>query len=138
MTEHWMQGYIDAWNRHSAEDVISFMTPDVVYVDIALGEQHQGHEAVRHFVEQAEATLSSDYHFEVTNAFATETDYAAEWIMTGTQDRTDGKMPITGKPFRIQGVSVGRLQDGKIRENRDYWNMAAFLTQIGLMPQQGG
>src|SRR5919205_241218 len=59
MTEHGMQVYIDAGNRHSAEDVISFMTPDVVYVDTALGEQHQGHDAVRHFVEQAEATLSS-------------------------------------------------------------------------------
>src|SRR5262245_14619235 len=138
MTEIRMQPYRDAWTRYSAEDVGSFMTPDVVYVDTALGEQHEGHDAVRRFVEQAEATLSSDYRFELTNAFATATDYAAEWTMIGTQDRTDGRMPITGKSFRIQGVSVGRLEGGKIRENRDYWNMAAFLTQIGLMPQPAG
>jgi len=138
MAESWIQAYIDAWNRHSADDVVGFMTPDVVYVDTALGEQHQGHDAVHHFVEQAEATLSSDYRFELTNAFATETHYAGEWTMTGTQDRTDRRMPVTGKSFRIEGVSVGRLQGGKIRENRDYWNMAAFLTQLGLMPQPAG
>jgi steroid delta-isomerase-like uncharacterized protein len=138
MTENWMQAYLDAWNRHSAEDVVGFMTPDVVYVDTALGERHEGHDAVRRFVEQAAATFSSDYRFDLTNVFATDTDYAAEWTMSGTHDRTDGRLPVTGKPFRIQGVSVGRLQAGKIRENRDYWNMAAFLTQIGLMPQPAG
>jgi hypothetical protein len=29
---------------------------------------------------------------------------------------------------------VGRLVDGKISENHDYWNLAAYLMQVGLMP----
>jgi hypothetical protein len=32
-------------------------------------------------------------------------------------------------------VSVGRLNsDGKIVTNRDYWNMADYLMQVGILP----
>jgi hypothetical protein len=31
-------------------------------------------------------------------------------------------------------VSIGVLENGKIKANTDYWDMAQFLTQIGLMP----
>ena len=39
--------------------------------------------------------------------------------------------------FTIWGVSVGRLEGGRIKENTDYWNMVEFLTQVGLMPAPG-
>jgi hypothetical protein len=32
-------------------------------------------------------------------------------------------------------VSIGQLDaDGKIKQNRDYWNMAALLTELGILP----
>jgi limonene-1,2-epoxide hydrolase len=34
----------------------------------------------------------------------------------------------------VPGVSVGRVRDGRIVENRDYWNLADYLQQVGLMP----
>jgi hypothetical protein len=37
----------------------------------------------------------------------------------------------------LHGVSVDKLRDGKIVENRDYWNISDFLTQIGVTPNQG-
>ena len=37
--------------------------------------------------------------------------YAIEWIM---------------QPMGVPGVSVGELRDGKICNNRDYWNGALF------------
>jgi len=40
----------------------------------------------------------------------------------------------TGKPYEILGVSIGRLEGGHVKENRDYWNVAAYLRQVGLMP----
>lgn len=30
------------------------------------------------------------------------------------------------QPMNVQGVSIGKLRDGKISEQRDYWNGAAF------------
>jgi hypothetical protein len=30
------------------------------------------------------------------------------------------------------------MRDGKVVEQRDYWNMAGFLVQVGLMPAPQG
>ena len=61
--------------------------------------------------------------------------YAAEWEMAGTNTGAAAGLPATNKPYRIRGVSVGRLDgDGKIVQNRDYWNMADYLTQVGILP----
>ena len=33
---------------------------------------------------------------------------------------------LQSHPIDVPGVSVGRLRDGKICSNRDYWNGAAY------------
>jgi steroid delta-isomerase-like uncharacterized protein len=134
----WYEQYIEAWNRHSGADVAACTTEDVVFVDLAVGETFHGRAGVAGWVDAATQTLSSDYRFELTNAVATETDYALEWTMSGTHDRSGPQQPATGKAFRVLGASVGRLRGGKIAENRDYWNMADFLGQVGLMPTAAG
>ena len=48
-------------------------------------------------------------------------------------DGTGGQLPPTGKAFSIHGVSVGRLKEGKIAENRDYWSLGESLVQIGIL-----
>ncbi len=55
----------------------------------------------------------------------------------GINDRPDQKrgIPSTGKRFEVPGVSIGRLREGKIAENHDYWSLATYLGQIGLMPE---
>ena len=62
--------------------------------------------------------------------------WSAEWTMSGTNDREDPVrgLPNTGRPFRIQGLSIGRTRDGKVSEEHLYWNLAEYLQQIGLMP----
>lgn len=131
----WAQQYIDAWNRHSARDVAGHMTPDAVFVDTTLGETFRGPDEIGHWAELMTETFSSDYRFELTNAIVTQTDFALEWTLRGTHDRASAELPATGKSFAIRGVSVGSLRNGQISVNRDYWNLADFLTQVGLMPQ---
>jgi len=31
-------------------------------------------------------------------------------------------------------VTVDDIRDGRIHHHRDYWNLAAYLQQVGLMP----
>ena len=42
--------------------------------------------------------------------------------------------PATCRPFRIRGAGVGRMRDGRIVELTEYWNLAAFLGQVGVLP----
>ena len=129
----WAQAYLDTWNAHDAAAAISFMADDVVYQDFAVGERLKGVAAVRAFMEGMETTFSSDYRFEPGTVVG---EHPLEWTMVGTDDRADSDrgLPATGRSFRIPGVSVGRVRDGRIVENRDYWNLADYLQQVGLMP----
>lgn len=129
----WWHPYIDAWNRHDGAGVASFMTEGCVYEDVALGETHTGRDDIRDWVNSMIGQFSSNYHF-VTTSFQQSGDaYAAEWTLTGTHDGAEGPMPPSGKAFTIRGVSIGTVDGGKIAKNTDYWDMAAFLGQIGMM-----
>jgi steroid delta-isomerase-like uncharacterized protein len=113
------------------------MTDDCVYEDVTLGESHKGAEDIAAFVEGMAAGFSDDYGFTLVAAGSTEDHYWMEWVIRGTHNGTEGPFPATGKPFEIRGASVGTRHDGKISSNRDYWDMATFLKQIG-MPQPPG
>jgi steroid delta-isomerase-like uncharacterized protein len=133
MATDWVDGYLQAWNSHDGRQVAAFMAEDVVYDDLASGLVHRGRDAVQANVEQTVA-FSSDYRFVVVSARADGSRYAIEWEMLGTNTGASGGFPATGKPYRIRGASIGeRDADGRITANRDYWNVAAYLIEVGLL-----
>jgi steroid delta-isomerase-like uncharacterized protein len=132
----WIDDYVAAWNAHDPVAVTDFMTNDVVYADFGLGEEYRGIAAVRDFVEGMELSFSTNYRFTLEMAIVTDDAYAYEWTMTGTNDGEDPERysPATGERFEIPGISIGTLRNGRIKENRDYWNMTTYLNQVGLTP----
>jgi hypothetical protein len=69
-----------------------------------------GSKQMRHFI-RASFDNVPDARFEYVGHVNTDTDFAVEWVM---------------HPMNVRGVSIGKLRDGKICEQRDYWNGAAF------------
>jgi hypothetical protein len=85
-----------------------------------------------------ESTFSTDYQCNVGQQVVSSGDsYSFEWTLTGTNDCANPELdlPATGRTFKIPGVSIGRLRIEKIVENRDYWDLAGYLTQVGLVRQ---
>jgi steroid delta-isomerase-like uncharacterized protein len=102
--------------------------------DVALGRVLQGPSEIASFVEEATRS-SSDFRFELVSLLTVGADYANEWVMLGTNDRERPGVPATGRSFRVRGASIGRLDaNGRIVENRDYYNLAELLTQLGILP----
>lgn len=66
-----------------------------------------------------------------------ETTRANEWIWRGTHT---GPLPLpdgsvlapTGRQVEIHGGAFIQLRDGKIVEKRDYFDLAAWMAQMGL------
>ena len=130
----WMQDYLAAWNSHDGAKVAAYMAEDATYEDLALGQMHEGRAAIEAFVNEAN-DFSKDYSFLFISEQADGDSYALEWEMIGTNTGEAGGLPATNKPYRIRGVSVGRLNaNRKIARNRDYWNMADYLMQVGILP----
>jgi steroid delta-isomerase-like uncharacterized protein len=132
----WIADYTRAWSDHDADGVTAFMADNVSYTDFALGQTFQGHDGVKGFVDGMAEHLSSDYTFTPGWAVETPGGYSFEWILAGTNDLPNPAtgMPATGKAFAIRGVSIGVREDGLMLQNHDYWNLAGFLMQVGLMP----
>jgi steroid delta-isomerase-like uncharacterized protein len=107
---------------------------------VTLGERLEGKAAVRDYITGLETNFSSDYRMEWGQSVATDEAFATEWTMSGTHDRGDEQrgLPATGQRFQISGVSIGRRRDGEVVEERNYWDMASFLGQVGLMPAPEG
>jgi steroid delta-isomerase-like uncharacterized protein len=134
----WLTTYIDAWNSHDPERLLACMTDDAVVDDRALGERMDGPDAIRAMVVDMHEHMSTNFRLETGEmVVATDDTWAAEWTMTGTNDRADEArgFPRTGREFAVHGLSIGRLRDGKVAEDRVYWNMVEYLTQVGLMPE---
>ena len=133
-TRNFLDRYLDAWNAHDPAAVARHMADGAIYEDVALGRVLHGPSEIAKFVEEA-TRASSDFRFEEVSLFSAGSDYANEWIMTGTNDREVRGVPATGRSFRVRGASVGRLdKSGRIVENRDYYNLAEMLAQLGIQP----
>ena len=104
--------YLAAWETLDVGQVMAFFTDDVVYEDTTIGHGASGERRMRRFV-QASFENVPEARFEYVRHHSTGTEYAMEWVM---------------HPMGIRGISVGRLRDGKICENRDYWNGAAYTV----------
>ncbi len=86
------------------------------------------------FVERFTNTFSSDYRFELVSELVTGDGLAAEWTVSGHHDHDAPMLPATHEPFTIRGATIARLDNGKFSSSRDYWDMAGFLREVGVLP----
>jgi steroid delta-isomerase-like uncharacterized protein len=122
-----------ALNSHDVDKVTSFFTEDSVYEDIGAGNISCGKEEIRTYV-RSMFDWSLDAKFESKLFFGAGNWVANEWIMSGTHSGGTPEMPATGKTFSVRGVSIAEIRDNKIIRYTDYWNLASFLQQVGVLP----
>jgi ketosteroid isomerase-like protein len=110
MSDNFFADYLAAWATLDVDTVMEFFTDDIVYRDTTIGHGAKGADAMRRFTKASFDNVPEAY-FDYVGHVTDGTDYAIEWVM---------------QPMNVGGVSIGKLRDGKICENRDYWNGAAF------------
>ncbi len=128
IAEHWL-----AWSAHDMERVSALFTENLLYEDVTMGAVNRSAAELRAFGEGFFSGFP-DVTFELKSSFANGTSGGAEWVMRGTHKGALPGMPATGKRVEVRGASVFEFEGNKIRRCSDYWDMATFLRQLGLMP----
>jgi len=118
---------------HNTDGFLSLFTDDCVYEDVALGVVNHGKNELRVFIEGIFAAFP-DFGIDLTYWFVANDRAAMEWAFYGTHHGDLPGMPATHKAFSVRGATVAELDQAKIRRNSDYWDVSAFLKQVGLMP----
>jgi steroid delta-isomerase-like uncharacterized protein len=132
--EKMMNDYLSAWNAHDVERILSFFTDDCVYNCTPMGKVSQGKNELKDFLSNM-FTEFPDAKIEMKSSFGTGDKGAGEWILSGTfAHSSNPAMPATGKSFSVPGVGINEYSGGKISRVTNYWNLASFLQQVGLMP----
>jgi len=78
----------------------------------------------------------SNITFTIKDVFGQGDKLVKHWNFAGTHTGDFFGIPATGKKVSIDGVTLVRMSNGKIAEERDFFDNLDFLTQLGLMPAQ--
>ncbi len=127
VTPEFLRAFADAWNRHDADALMSFMTSDCVFEASAgsdvCGTRYVGVEAVR--AGYAEVwSVFPDAHWGNARHLVDGDRGVSEWTFTGT--RADGSR------VEVNGCDLFTFRDGKIAVKNSYRkNRPPLLAQRG-------
>ena len=115
VTVETLQAFADAWNRHDADALMSFMTEDCVFESSAgpdvYGSRSAGHAAVRAAYEDVWKTFP-DAHWGNARHFVQGDRGVSEWTFTGTRE--------DGSRVEVNGCDLFTFRDGKIAIKNSY------------------
>ncbi|MFN8582927.1 MAG: nuclear transport factor 2 family protein [Gemmatimonadaceae bacterium] len=122
-----LQAFADAWNRHDADTLMSFMTDDCVFEASAgpdvCGTRYVGREAVRAAYADVWSVFP-DANWGNARHLVHGDHGVSEWTFTGT--RADGSR------VEVNGCDLFTFQDGKIAVKNSYRkNRPPLLAQRG-------
>ncbi len=114
-------GKLELFNDSNfTKDVVMHVHPDIVGIDSARAYYANY------------LTGFSDIKFTIKDYFGQGNKLVKYWNFSGTHTGNFFGIPPTGKKVSLDGVTLVRMQDGKIAEERDFFDNYDFMKQLGL------
>ena len=111
-----VEAFVRAWERNDPDEIIELFHDDAVWYDSVPSEPYRGRETILAMLQRYSRHIS-DIHIEILNQAVSGDVVFQERIDRGTRN---------GKAFAVQAVCVFKVRDGRIVENRDYWNPGGY------------
>ena len=128
------QTIIDAWNTKMDEKIIQLYSPDYEGEDLTGSKKRSGIEGVKDWLNRVLHAFPN-IHYTLIDHVESGDRLVLHWLAEGNHHGSFLKIPASGKQVRINGISILRIENGKIREGKLFWDLAGVLRQIGLLPQ---
>lgn len=77
----------------------------------------------------------SNREFIVKETFAQGNKLTKYWVFKGKHTGDFFGIPATGKTINVEGCTIATIVNGKITDERDFFDNLEFLRQLGLMPR---
>ncbi len=128
------------WQRiesaHDAAAGLSLWSEDGSFWDNTMAEPIRGRKAMEEVV-SGWLRAFPDSSSEIVNVFGAGDQLAVEWLVRATHTcplaGPQGEIPPTGRRVEYRVCSISRLNaDGLIVEERDYFDSAGMMRQLGL------
>jgi steroid delta-isomerase-like uncharacterized protein len=122
--------YRALWNGDFSKlDVVS-ESVDVDVPSLADGEIH-GRDAFEAYLRDLR-TGFPDWHVTVDDILTDDEMVMKEWTVTATHDGTYNGIPPTNREMNVSGMAKLRTENGRVQEDRLYYDLHEVLDQLGL------
>ncbi len=129
--------------RRSWESLVNQQNPDAIdelyAADLVWHEPDQdvrGSEEAKRFL----GTYLSAFHdlrVSIEDVIAEGDQVVTRWTIRGThQGEVEEFGPPTGRQIEVKGITIHRIQDGKIVEEWERYDNLSIMQQLGLIPEQ--
>ncbi len=129
--------------RRSWEMLVNQQNPDAIdelyTADLVWHEPDQdvrGSEEAKQFLGMYLSAFP-DMHVAVEDAIAEGDQVATRWTIRGThQGEIEEFGSPTGRQVEIKGITIHRIEGGKIAEEWERYDNLGVMQQLGLVPEQ--
>lgn len=126
--------YIDeVFNQGKVEVARELVTEGYVHHDPATAELGSGAEGLEKLVRFYRDAFP-DFEIRVDDQIATDERVVERWTGRGTHRGTVMGIPGSGKTVSASGITIHRLEGGRIAETWTVFDSAGMLRQIGGIP----
>jgi steroid delta-isomerase-like uncharacterized protein len=124
-----------SWEAPNNLDIIDEVyAPDLVWHDP--DREIQGAEEAKQFIATYKSVFP-DLRVTVEDEIAEGDKVVTRWTLRGThQGEIEEFGPPTGRQVEMKGISISRIQGGKIVEEWNSYDNLGVMQQLGLVPEK--
>jgi steroid delta-isomerase-like uncharacterized protein len=121
-------------NQHNPDLIEEFYAPSLVWHEP--DQDVRGYEQAKQFTSTFFAAFP-DLNISVEDVIAEGDQAVSRYTIRGThQGETEEFGPPTGRQMELQGITIHRIEGGKIVEEWERYDNLSALQQLGLAPEQ--
>ena len=131
--------YREIYNNSEMDKLEEVLAPDFVPHAAMPGMPWNGLESARQ-IHMMTKSIFPDLHVETNDLIAEGDKVVERWTQTCTHTGAPffvGNVPASGKAVRTTGISIYRIENGKIAEHWAEMDFLGVLQQVGVIPAPG-
>ena len=136
-----VRALFQAFDEGDLDTAAAHVSDDFELTDVAADRTFHGTAGCREWL-QTFRTALPDARTELVNIFSDGARVASEHVGRGTHRgplvTPAGAIPPTGRAVELPIAELYEVHEGKITRMRAYYDSAALMRQLGLMPAHGG
>jgi steroid delta-isomerase-like uncharacterized protein len=126
----------EVWNRGNFAIVNELVASDIVVHASTPGDDIHGPEGITQFYTTLRVAFP-DIHFTIEDQIAGGDRVVTRWTADATHTGEYQGIPPSGKQFRLMGIDIDRLANGKVVECWPIADELGLLQQLGAVPTPG-
>jgi steroid delta-isomerase-like uncharacterized protein len=126
--------FIQIWGKGNLDIIDELAAPSISVQYPVMPQVIQGSKRFRRVMEGFRSAFP-DSDLQIEEEIAEDNKVVIRWIFSGTHQGSLLGIPATGKKVRWTGITIYRIADGKVLEERGEEDFLGFFRQIGLVPQ---